>query len=60
MRVVAAYVNTLGNRQARLNESSVGMMKTAARLLGVSADALVHCLTAREVTAGTTHVTIFL
>lgn len=46
--------------KARLNESSVGMMKTAARLLGVSADALVHCLTAREVTAGTTHVTIFL
>ncbi|CAM9878291.1 unnamed protein product, partial [Ectocarpus sp. 12 AP-2014] len=47
-------------QQARLKESSLGAMKTAARLLGVSADTLAHCLTAREVTAGTTHVTIFL
>eukprot|EP00903_Cladosiphon_okamuranus_P020316 g18640.t1 len=47
-------------QQARLNARSAGMIKTSARLLGVSADALVHCLTARKVTAGTTHVTIFL
>ena len=46
--------------KARLNERSAGVIKTAARLLGVSADSLIHCLTAREVTAGTTHVTIFL
>lgn len=47
-------------QQARLDTQSTGAAETAARLLGVSADALVHCLTAREVTAGTTHVTIFL
>ncbi|CAM9911573.1 unnamed protein product [Pylaiella littoralis] len=47
-------------QQARLNESSGKAMKTAARMLGVSAEALLHCLTARKVTAGTTHVTIFL
>lgn len=45
--------------QARLHERSAEAMKTAARLLGVSGDDLLHCLTARKVTAGTTHVTIF-
>ncbi|CAM9404599.1 unnamed protein product [Scytosiphon promiscuus] len=47
-------------QQARLPERSAGAMKTAARLLGVSGEDLLHCLTARKVTAGTTHVTIFL
>lgn len=57
-RILAKSVR--GSRKARLRERSAGVINTAARLLGVSADSLVHCLTAREVTAGTTHVTIFL
>lgn len=53
-------MHTLRTQKARLDQRSVGVIQTAARLLGVSADSLVHCLTARKVTAGTTHVTIFL
>lgn len=47
-------------QQARPTDQSKPAMVTAAKLLGVSSDALIHCLTARKVTAGTTHVTIFL
>lgn len=47
-------------QQARLDGDSTGAMKTAAKLLGVSAESLLHSLTARKVTAGTAHVTIFL
>ncbi|CAN0529709.1 unnamed protein product, partial [Scytosiphon promiscuus] len=38
-------------QQARLHDRSAGAMKTAARLLGVSGEDLLHCLTARKVTA---------
>lgn len=48
-------------QQARLEGTGASTAAgTAARLLGVTTEALVHCLTARKVTAGTTHVTIFL
>lgn len=47
-------------QQARPNKESTGATATAAKLLGVTSESLLHSLTARKVTAGTTHVTIFL
>lgn len=46
--------------QARLDSGCQEAAYAAAKLLGVSPDALAHCLTARKVRAGNTNVTIYL
>lgn len=46
--------------QARLDGDTQEAADIASELLGVSAEALLHCLAAREVRAGNTNVTIYL